>query len=58
MLLQPPGQARLKLPLVSQLVADGTMITEGRTGPNWVAAGQAGAGSAGMAERPAFSVIR
>jgi hypothetical protein len=29
MLLQPPDQARLKLPLVSQLVADGTMITEG-----------------------------
>jgi len=42
MLLQPPGQARLKLPLVSELAADGTMITEGRTGPNWAAAGQAG----------------
>ena len=47
MLLQPPGQARLKLPLVSQLVADGTMITEGRTGPHWAAACEAGAGSAG-----------
>jgi len=34
LLQQPPDQAILKLPLVSQLVADGTMITEGRTGAN------------------------